>query len=112
MPPQQLPLFTFRMLSPFVFPDPYDMMDLPSDRNLNPSIQQIQRGPEHHVSADKATPFTCAVFPCIVILYKLLVANLDTIIVEQIQQVAPDTYLAVVASTPPATLISPPSSRC
>jgi hypothetical protein len=72
------------------------MTDLPSDRNLNPSIQQSQQGPERHVPADKATPFTRAVFPRIVIPYKLLVANLDAVIVEQIQQAAPDTYLAVV----------------
>lgn len=84
------------MPPPFVFPDPYDMTDLPSDRNLNPSIQQSQQGPERHVPADKATPFTRAVFPRIVIPYKLLVANLDAVIVEQIQQAAPDTYLAVV----------------
>ena len=84
------------MPPPFVFSDPYDMMDLPSDRNLNPSIQQSQQGPERHVLADKATPFTRAVFPRIVIPYKLLVANLNAVIVEQIQQAAPDTYLAVI----------------
>ncbi|GLB44701.1 putative RNase H [Lyophyllum shimeji] len=81
----------------YVYPDPSSMVDLPTDEDQNPSIQTSQRGEMDHIPVDNATPFTRSVFPRVVIPYKLLVANLDSHIVEKIEESPPDTFLAVVA---------------
>ncbi|KAF8059883.1 hypothetical protein FPV67DRAFT_1674377 [Lyophyllum atratum] len=88
--------FTFKMpLIVYVYPDPFSMVDLPADEELNPYIQTSQRGEMEHTPAGNATPFTRSVFPRVVIPYKLLVANLDVHIVKKIEESPPDTYLAV-----------------
>lgn len=94
-PKRRLPQRDVIMATPFVFPNPYDMTDLPSHADENPINHKSQRGEAPALPQLTSTPFTRAVFPRVTIPFATLVANLDEQLVMKVTE-EPDKYIAIV----------------
>ncbi|KAG6875549.1 hypothetical protein C0992_003376 [Termitomyces sp. T32_za158] len=85
-----------RKTVPMVWPNPFDMTDLPKDSDDNPNLQLTQRGPEPPVLPTiNSTPFTQATYPQLAIPFERLIANLDPVLVEKVSSKT-SQYLAVL----------------
>lgn len=83
------------MAPPFIFPNAYDMTDLPTNADENPIHHKSQRGDDPTLPQLTSIPFTRAIFPRVTIPFSTLVANLDEKLVKIVTD-APDDYIAIV----------------
>ncbi|KAF5371504.1 hypothetical protein D9615_009583, partial [Tricholomella constricta] len=84
-----------KMADTFVFPNAFDMKDLPTLSDQNPAIQQSCQGPLPFTPAPAAIAFTRAALPRSVIPMTTLLNNLHLTISEEVEK-NPENYLAIV----------------
>ena len=94
-PRRRLPTRDVPMAPPFIFPNAYDMTDLPTQADENPIHHKSQQGEVPTLPQLTSTPFTRAIYPRITIPFSTLVANLDEQLVKVVSD-APDDFIAIV----------------
>jgi len=81
------------MATPFIFPNAYDMTNLPTNADENPIYHKSQQG--QPPTLPQLTSIPRAIFPRVTIPFSTLVANLDEQLVKIVTE-APDDYIAIV----------------